>query len=180
MIEKDKMYVENATRAVGEGVITPENLEANPIIASFFRNIGYSDQLGSGVRNLFKYTKFYSGKEPEFKEGDVFRITVPLNEDYSFDFGQTQLRETIETKIATDETKLDVVAVKYQLNKDEMNILRLMKENPSITQKEIQKATDISMGTIKRILPRLQEKGVLVRIGSRCSGKWIVKAETVR
>lgn len=73
-----------------------------------------------------------------------------------------------------------MVAVKYQLNKDEMNILRLMKENPSITQKEIQKATDISMGTIKRILPRLQEKGVLVRIGSRCSGKWIVKAETVR
>ena len=54
----------------------------NPIIASFFRNIGYAEQLGSGVRNLYKYSKYYSGKEPEFVEGDVFRITVPLNEEF--------------------------------------------------------------------------------------------------
>ena len=57
----------------------------NPIIASFFRNIGWSDRLGSGVRNIFKYSKYYSGKEPEFIEGDVFRLIVPLNEDYSYD-----------------------------------------------------------------------------------------------
>lgn len=190
VIEKDKMYVENANRAAGEGVITPENLEPNPknpIIASFFRNIGYSDQLGSGVRNLFKYTKLYSGKEPEFKEGDVFRITVPLNEAYSFDFGQTQLRESIETKTeiietktATDETKVAIMAIKFQLNKNEIKVLQLIEEDPSITQKEIQKATNISMATIKRILPKLQEKGILTRTGSKRSGKWLIKAETVR
>lgn len=175
VIEKDKMYVENANRATGEGVITPENLEPNPknpIIASFFRNIGYSDQLGSGVRNLFKYTKLYSGQEPEFKEGDVFRITVPLDEGYSFDFGQNRLRETIETKIATNETKVDAIAIEFQLNEKETKVLQLMKEDPSITQKEIQKATNISMATIKRILPKLQEKGILTRTGSRRSGKW--------
>lgn len=37
------------------------------------------------MRNIFKYSKYYSGKEPEFIEGDVFRIIVPLNEDYSYD-----------------------------------------------------------------------------------------------
>lgn len=54
VIEKDKMYIENANRAVQDALITPENLEPNPknpIIASFFRNIGYADQLGSGVRD---------------------------------------------------------------------------------------------------------------------------------
>ena len=60
------------------------------IIAAFFRNIGYADQLGSGVRNLFKYSKYYSGKDPEFIEGDIFRIIVPLDDDYSFDFGQAK------------------------------------------------------------------------------------------
>ena len=35
------------------------------------------------VRNLFKY---YSGKEPEFMEGDVFRIMVPLDDEYSYDY----------------------------------------------------------------------------------------------
>lgn len=89
VIEKDRMYVENASRASKDELITPDNLEPNPkkpIIAAFFRNIGYSDQLGSGVRNLYKYTKFYTGKEPELKEGDVFRIIVPLDEEYSFDY----------------------------------------------------------------------------------------------
>lgn len=60
----------------------------NPIIAAFFRNIGYADQLGPRVRKLFKYCKYYSGKEPEFVEGDVFRIIVPLEEGDSFDYGE--------------------------------------------------------------------------------------------
>ena len=87
-IEKDRMYTENANRSSGDGIITPDNMEPNPknpIIASFFRNIGWSDRLGSGVRNIFKYSKYYSGEEPEFVEGDVFRLIVPLNEDYSYD-----------------------------------------------------------------------------------------------
>ena len=83
VIEKDRMYVENANRASQQAVPTPDDIEPNPknpIIAAFFRNIGYADQLGSGVRNLFKYSEVYSGKEPEFVEGDVFRIIVPLDE----------------------------------------------------------------------------------------------------
>lgn len=90
VIQQEKMYVENANRAAKEGNITPDNLEPNPknpIIASFFRNIGRADRLGSGVRNLYKYSKCYSGAEPEFKEGDVFRIIVPLDDKYSFDYG---------------------------------------------------------------------------------------------
>lgn len=89
VIEQGQMYVENANRAAGTGVITPDNLEPNPknpIIASFFRSIGRADRLGSGVRNLYKYSKYYSGRAPEFREGDVFRITVPLNDQYSFDY----------------------------------------------------------------------------------------------
>ena len=31
------------------------------------------------MRDLFKYSTYYSGKEPEFKEGDIFRIIVQLN-----------------------------------------------------------------------------------------------------
>ncbi|MGN0313673.1 MAG: RNA-binding domain-containing protein, partial [Fusicatenibacter sp.] len=92
IIERDRMYVENANRSSHNGLITPDNMEPNPknpIIAAFFRNIGYADQLGSGVRNLFKYSKHYSGREPEFIEGDIFRIIVPLDDAYS-DTGSVQ------------------------------------------------------------------------------------------
>ena len=106
-IEKDRMYTENANRSSGDGIITPDNMEPNPknpIIASFFRNIGWSDRLGSGVRNIFKYSKYYSGEEPEFVEGDVFRIIVPLNEDYSYDNPQN---DSIDEFKRENEEKLE-------------------------------------------------------------------------
>jgi len=83
VIESDRMYTQNANRAAFEGYITPDNMEPtpkNPIIASFFRNIGYADRLGSGVRNLFGYSKYYSRKDPVMQEKDIFTIIVPLKE----------------------------------------------------------------------------------------------------
>ena len=88
VIMKDKMYVENACRAKRDGDITPDNLEPdpkNPRIASFFRNLGIIDTMGSGTRRLFKYVPYYSNALPILHEADVFRITVPLDDNYSFD-----------------------------------------------------------------------------------------------
>ena len=39
-------------------------------------------------------------------------------------------------------------------------------------QQALHNQTGITIGTIKRILPRLQEKGVLMREGNRRSGNW--------
>ena len=85
---RDSMYTSNANRAETGGMITPGNFRPNPkktVIASFFRNIWFADELGSGVRNLYRYSKIYSGKTPELIDGDVFRIIVPLDDNYSFD-----------------------------------------------------------------------------------------------
>ena len=50
----------------------------NPLLASFFVNIGRADTLGSGMRNLYEYSKLYSGSEPILSEGDIFEIKVKL------------------------------------------------------------------------------------------------------
>ena len=60
---------------------------------------------------------------------------------------------------------------------NELDIIQLIREDPSITQNELQKKTGISLGTIKRILPKLQEKGILTREGGKRFGKWIIKNE---
>ena len=102
IIENDKMFIENANRASQDFVITPNNLEPNPknpIIANFFRNIGYADKLGSGVRNLFKYTKYYGGKDPIFEEKDIFKIIVPLDDYYFYDL---KSKKDIETTQANE------------------------------------------------------------------------------
>lgn len=112
VIQQEKMYVENANRAAKGGSITPDNLEPNPknpIIASFFRNIGRADRLGSGVRNLYKYSRYYSGQEPEFKEGGIFRIVVPLDDEYSFDYESSHNRAT---QVTTQVMGRDVILEK--------------------------------------------------------------------
>ena len=49
-------------------------------ISKVFREIGLADELGSGMRNTYKFTKLYSGGVPQFIEGDVFKTVIPLNE----------------------------------------------------------------------------------------------------
>ncbi len=81
IIGKDKVYTENWNRTQRIGRLELKDFTPypkNPLLAKFFINIGYADGLGSGVRNLYKYTKIYSGGEPDLEEGDVFRVTVPL------------------------------------------------------------------------------------------------------
>lgn len=85
IIEKDKIYTENRNRARRVGRIELRDFTPypkNPILAKFFVNIGYADALGSGIRNLYKFTKIYSGGEPVFEEGDIFKLTVPLEQNH--------------------------------------------------------------------------------------------------
>lgn len=82
LIERDRITVENANRAHGIGALDIRSFEPfpkNPAISKVFREIGYADELGSGMRNSYKYTRLYSGAEPEFIEGDIFKIIIPLS-----------------------------------------------------------------------------------------------------
>ena len=76
-----------------DGRVTPENVRPrakNPIIAGFFREIGRADRLGSGVRNLYKYSKDYGGADHVFTEGNNFVISVSLKklDSIRFPFGK--------------------------------------------------------------------------------------------
>jgi predicted HTH transcriptional regulator len=165
LIEKDRMFVENANRAAKGGVVTLENYEPNPknpIIASFFRNIGLADELGSGVRNLYKYGRRYSGGDPELIDGDVFRIMMPLDDGYSFD------AETFKVQIKGNGCTLNCTL-------SESAILDFLRENPDSTQDEIAAATGKSLRSVKSKIAALKEKGMLERKGARKNGRWIVK-----
>ena len=214
VIEKNKMYIANANRCTKQGLITPDNLEPqskNPIVASFFRNIGYAEQLGSGVRNLFKYSRFYSGKDPEFDEGDIFKIIVPLDDNYSFDYGNSANGDSnydaIDTifdndmdyktgfmrkNIGQDMSHVRELSISYGVDKknasfsrkptdvfsqEEIEILDKIKKNPHLTQSQIQKDVGISLRSVKRIMSKLQQKGILTRSGNNRSGMWIINDE---
>lgn len=171
VIEKDQMYVENANRATGDWFITPDNLEPNPknpIIAKFFRTIGLADNLGSGTRKLFKYSKCYSGKDPEFKEGDVFRICVPLDDAYSFDYSLGNGSNKGSNNEPLNET------INEPLNEDEKTIIDFIQKNPSATKELVAEGTGLSLAKVKRLFTSLQKKEIVSRQGSKKNGKWVV------
>ncbi|MBD3316259.1 MAG: AAA family ATPase, partial [Chitinivibrionales bacterium] len=62
VIERDRLFTENGNKPHGHGTIDPRLFSPfpkNPAIARVFKEIGWADELGSGVRNLFHYGRFY-------------------------------------------------------------------------------------------------------------------------
>lgn len=113
---------------------------------------------GSGVRNMVKYTKIYSGGIPEFKEDDIFRTNVPLI-------------------MNIDNVGLNVglnVDLNVGLNEIQNKILKLISNNKNITQKEISVELNTTKRTIERNMMILKEMNLIERIGSRKSGYWKV------
>ena len=165
VIDMDNMYTENANRPLRAGEITPENVEPdskNPLIASFFANIGYADELGSGTRNLFKYVRRYSGKDPHLIEGDIFKTIVPLDDDYSFDVNTRSAKGT-EGQVAPS----------VNITATESKVYVTISEGIAITRKEISEASGVSERSVARAIASLIEKGLIVREGSDTSGRWV-------
>ena len=147
VIERDRMYTSNPCNPMQDGRVTPENVRPrakNPIIAGFFREIGRADRLGSGVRNLYKYSKDYGGADPVFTEGNNFVISVSLKklDPIRFPFGKPHIgvgkqpigdeKQPIETKkphIGDGKQPIEEVLLGLQLTRSTYaNIMKLYNE----------------------------------------------------
>ena len=132
--------------------------------------IGYADKLGSGVRNLYKYSKIYSGKDPEFIEGDVFKIIVPLNEDLiNESLGQ------IDTQATSNDTQAAPIDTQVDTQDNITMILSYIKSNPTASQPKIAKELGININSLKGTIRKLRKVGKIEREGTSQKGKWIVK-----
>ncbi len=83
-IYKTTVVTENANIPNNWGVISLENYKPhpkNPTIARVFREVGLAEELGYGVRNLFKYCPLLvDGAKPVIEEGDLFKVTIQYDE----------------------------------------------------------------------------------------------------
>ncbi len=131
IIEKDWLKTENWCVPRRHGNIMSDEFTPypkNPLIQQFFANIGRTDTIGSGVRNLYKYTPIYSeGGKPELFEDDVFKISIPLN------------------KIAAESAKESKT-----LSKREQKIYDMICENIHLSVEQVMAELDISRATVFR------------------------------
>jgi len=120
----------------------------NPYLAQLFTQMGRSEELGTGLRNVFKYSKAYSGSDNViFIEEDIFMVQVPL---FSSDTDS-------DTDNDTDRSR---------------KIIDLMKQNSKITVLNIASNLSLSKSTILREIKDLKEKGKLKQMGKEKDGYW--------
>ena len=160
VIEKDRIITENANKTYHYGRISAENFTPfpkNPIIANFFNNIGRADELGSGVRNLYKYTKIYSSCEPIMFEDDVFKVEIPLN-----------------TSENTDKIPINTDKVPINFDERKEKIILYIKERGSITNKEACELTGLKDSSIKNLFSQMVKAGLIVPNGEKKSRKYFL------
>lgn len=129
IIEKDRILTENSNRSHGLGSLDIESFEPfpkNPPISKVFREIGLADELGSGMRNTYKYTKLYSGGEPQFIEGDVFRTIIPLSPVATAKVGPAPSQDTMQDTV--QDTMQDTMQDREQMLLDYCAVPRSREE----------------------------------------------------
>jgi ATP-dependent DNA helicase RecG len=159
IIERNRIVTENWCLPKLPGKLDPETFTPqpkNPLIANFFVNIGYADTLGSGVRNLYKYTKIYTnGGEPELIEGDIFRAIVPLSLIGASDNAQVSDK-------TSDKTTRD-------------KLLEYLRGNGEVTVAEAAVIIGRATSTARRLLTKLVTEGIVVTTGANRNRKYKLK-----
>ena len=136
IIDSAGIRTENASRALYEGRITLSDfnpMPKNPTIADVFAHIGRAEELGSGMRNLDKFSRLYSRRVATLEDGDVFRASVPVAWSVAGS-GRDEVSDLVASIIERD---------------------------GSLAASELAKAGGVSVRTAQRWIRRLAEGGEL-------------------
>ncbi len=178
IIESSRVVFENANKPRTFGYISPENFTPspkNPVIARVFKEIGLADELGSGVRNIFKYTPVYSdGKQPELIEEDIFKIIIPVTakvegvndkvegvNDKIADAIENSIKKVIE-EVITDTLKKSNKSTRTNL----ASLLNTIVENEGKRNPEYSELLNIPVKSIERYIQLLKEADLIQFIGN--------------
>jgi ATP-dependent DNA helicase RecG len=82
VIYQDRVVATNPNRAMFRGALDVRRFSPyakNPNLRKFFTAFGWTDEIGSGVRNVVRYLNYYvPGAAPLFLENDIFHTEIPL------------------------------------------------------------------------------------------------------
>lgn len=158
VIEKDKIFTKNSNLPHGHGELQLNKFEPfpkNPPISKVFREIGYADELGSGMRNTNKYTKMYSGGTPVFVEDNIFQIIIPMEGVAGLQVGPEE-----GSNVVIQATEL------------EQEVIDVLFKNPEQTIGELSNEIGVSKKTVSKRIKSLKDKGIIERVGSDRKGYW--------
>ena len=152
----------DGTQIQGRDIDDIPSTRRNPILADIFARLGYMERQGSGlskIRTAYENAANYQpGLEPTFRSNRVeFTVKLP----------------NLNFKASSNEALNE--AINEALTDNQKMLLDMLRNDPTITQKEIIERVSLSRSTVQRMIKELSELGRLERVGSKKTGSWIVK-----
>lgn len=168
IIGRTGVEVKNANRPLKCGPVTLDNYERhpkNPHMANFFVQLGRAEHLGTGVRNIFRYTELYTSHLPHIIDDDLYTVLIPLPSEMTNWSDVDTIQRTIQKAIQKKQIKLTALQLKVLV---EIAVL------PTRSRAEIAKNIGVGEGDVNNSISALKKKGLLVRSGGRRYGKWSI------
>ena len=180
IIDDEKIVIENSNLSHGIGPLDLQKFEPfpkNPSISKVFREIVLADELGSGMRNTYKYTQLYSKEQPLFEEGNTFKTIIPLKKIATKRVGGENVAQgdaqDDAQDVAQDVAQGVAQGVAQDVAQDKNSLIEFIKKkvrnNDRVTRKEIADEAGVSLKTIERMIKEIDD---LKYVGSGYSGHW--------
>lgn len=132
----------------------------NRKLSDIFLQLHISERTGRGVPTILKN---YGESAFSFSDNWI-QVTIPFNFINAVDY-------QISTKVVN---KSGEYVVNKLLNKNQLLILKAVRNNPNVTIEGLTKETGLGHTAIQNNLNKLQEMSIIKRIGSRKKGYWEV------
>ena len=137
-----------------EGFYTGTSVPVNRSLLTIMIASKYAEQSGHGVPTIVEK---YGREVFSFDDGMV-KVTIPLSYE----------REEVSQR-------KNLLLQKKGLTVNQKKVYDYMSDNPSVSLQEVADSIGLSLGGVKKICNKLQEYGMLERIGSKRDGIWKTK-----
>lgn len=131
--------------------------------------LGLVDELGSGILNVNKYLKYYSSRKPEFIEGNVFRVLIPLGDQKGEGTNATvnaTINATVNDLIVHAFGKEINTKVRERLGR----IVSFIQNEPGSRANAITEGVELSKSIVRRELTVLINNDVIEFVGAPKTG----------
>ena len=154
-----------------EKVLAGRSKIRNHALAEAFNYMKVIEHWGSGLRRVSKELAEYGVKPLQLEDGG---IDVQINVFRNATLGDENNRyDERGARVGRQKSTLRENGVNDPIN-DPINLLDLIKENPSLNYGEYGKILGVSEATIKRRITELKKQGKIVRVGANKVGHWEV------
>ena len=146
--------------------------QRNPFMSTFATNALRYRGIGSGiVRVLTEYPDIFFTNDVSGKE---FKVTIYRPGAVTIQKGAATIQKENSTIQKEDSTiQKEAVTIQKDLDSSQKQVLKFISDHPHATIEEsVEAVQDLSLGGVKFVIGKLQQKGLLKRVGGRKHGEW--------